>query len=90
MMPYSDFRQRWGVSPLFVYAAGILLPVLIALFRPNLMPILGLPVFAVLFWTGPFASATAVFWSDWSATWRVAWILLIPVFIALTFVPLVV
>jgi hypothetical protein len=90
MMRFSDFQQRWGVSPLFVYAAGILLPVLIALLRPNLLPILGLPVFAVLFWTGPFASATAVFWSGWSPTWRAAWILLIPVFVALTFVPRVV
>jgi len=90
MMPYSDFRQRWGVSPLFVYAAGILLPVLIALLRPNLMPILGLPVFAVLFWTGPFASASAVFWSGWPATWRAVWILLVPVFVALTFLPIVV
>jgi len=90
MAVFSDFRQRWGLSPLIVYAAGIVLPALIASLRPNLLPILGLPVYAVLFWTGPFASATAVFWSDWSPTWRAAWILLIPVFIAITFVPLVV
>jgi len=69
---------------------GIFLPVLIALLRPTLMPVLGLPVFAVLFWTGPFASATTVFWSNWPPTWRAAWILLIPVFVALTFLPLVV
>jgi len=90
MATFDDFRQRWGVSPLFVYALGIVLPVLIALLRPKLLPILGLPVFAVLFWIGPFASATAVFWSNWSALGRAAWILLIPVFVALTFVPLVV
>lgn len=90
MMPFSEFWQRWGVSPLSVYAAGILLPILMALLRPNLMPILGLPVYAVLFWTGPFASATAVFWSGWSPIGRAAWILLIPVFVTLTFVPLVV
>ena len=88
MMRFSDFQQRWGVSPLFVYAAGILLPVLIALLRPNLMPILGLPVYAVLFWTGPFASATSVFWSDWSPGWRATWIVLIPMLVALTFIPL--
>ena len=89
-MALNDFRDRWGVTPLAVYAVGVLLPILIASLRPNLMPVLGLPVYATLFWTGPFVSATSVFWSGWSPAWRAAWILLIPVFVALTFVPLVV
>jgi hypothetical protein len=89
-MALNDFGNRWGIGPLFVYAMGILLPAPIAFLRPELMPVVGLPVFAVLFWVGPFISATAVFWSDWSAAWRAAWIVLIPVFAAPTFIPLVV
>jgi hypothetical protein len=90
MTALCDFGLRWGSGPLSAYVAGILLPALIAFRRPDLMPVLGLTAYAVLFWTGPFASATAVFWSDWSPTWRAAWIVLIPVFVALTFLPLLV
>jgi len=54
------------------------------------MPVLGLPAYAVLFWTGPFVSAAAVFWSNWSPAWRAAWIVLIPALAAPTFLPLVV
>jgi len=89
MTALRDLRLRWGIGPLSVYAAGILLPALIAFLRPDLMPVLGLPVYAVLFWTGPFASATAVFWSGWSPAWRTAWIVLIPVFVGATFLPMV-
>jgi hypothetical protein len=90
MTSLRGFRERWGTGPLCIYIAGILLPAPIAFLRPDLMPVAGLPVFAVLFWTGPFVSAAAVFWSDWSATWRAAWIALIPILAAPTFIPLVV
>jgi len=90
MTALRDFGLRWGLGPFSAYAAGILLPAPIAFLRPDLMPVLGLPVYAVLFWTGPFASATAVFWSGWSPAWRAAWIVLVPVFVALSFLPLVV
>jgi hypothetical protein len=49
------------------------------------MIVLGVAVYTALFWTGPFASAAAVFWSNWSVGWRVVWVLLVPVFIALIF-----
>ena len=88
VMALRDFRYRWGIGPLSAYAVGILLPALIAFLRPDLLPVLGLPVYAVLFWAGPFASATSVFWSDWSPGWRATWIVLIPVLVALTFLPL--
>ena len=87
-MALRDFRHRWGIGPLSIYAVGILMPALIAFLRPDLLPVLGLPVYAVLFWTGPFASATSVIWSNWSAGWRTVWILLIPLFVVLTFFPL--
>jgi len=87
-MALHDFGHRWGIGPLFVYAVGISMPALTASLRPDLLPVLGLPVYAVLFWTGPFASATSVFWSNWSAGWRATWIALIPVFAAPTFLPL--
>ena len=90
MTALSTFWLRWGVGPLSAYVVGILLPAPIAFLRPDLMPVVGLPVFAVLFWTGPFLSAAAVFWSDWSSGWRAAWVVLIPVFAAPTFIPLVV
>jgi len=88
MTALRNFGLRWGFAPLSVYAVGILLPALIAFLRPDLLPVLGLPVYAVLFWLGPFASATSVFWSGWSPAWRAAWIALIPVFAAPTFLPL--
>ncbi len=47
------------------------------------MPLIGLPVYASLFWAGPFASAAAVFWSGWSAARRAVWVLLAPVFTAM-------
>jgi hypothetical protein len=89
MPTLSEFRQRWGNGPLSIYVIGILLPVLTALLRPALMPLLGLPIYATLFWVGPFASAAVVFWSGWSPGWRAAWVLLIPVFVAATFLPMV-
>lgn len=46
------------------------------------MALLGVSVYAVLFWAGPFASAAAVIWTNWSVGWRVAWILLVPVCVA--------
>jgi hypothetical protein len=64
------------------------MPALVASLRPGLLPLVGLPAFAVLFWLGPFASAAAVFWSRWSASWKVAWIVLVPVLAAPTFIPL--
>ena len=55
------------------------------------MPALGVLAYVVLFWVGPFASAAAVMWNDWSAGRRTVWILLVPVFIvalfALVFLP---
>lgn len=72
----------WRKGPLAVYVSGILLPVVVALFRPELMSVLGITVYAVLFWAGPFVSAAAVTWSDWSTRWRIAWALLVPVFVA--------
>jgi hypothetical protein len=83
-----NIEKRWGIAPLSAYAVGILLPAPIAFLRPELMPVVGLPVFAVLFWTGPFVSAAAVFWSNWSTGWRAVWVVLIPVFSAPTFIPL--
>ena len=73
-----------------MYVCGVLLPVVCAFLRRDIMPALGVPAFAVLFWTGPFASAAAVMWNDWSVGRRAAWILLVPVFIAATFVLLLV
>ena len=82
-MPEPEgYLRRWGRGPLAVYLCGILLPVLVALFRSELMAPLGVPVYAVLFWAGPFASAAAVAWSDWPAGWRAVWILLVPVTVA--------
>ena len=86
----AGFLGRWGTGPLVIYAIGILLPVLTALSRVDLMPFLGLPVYTILFWMGPFAGAAAVFWSGWSAVWRTVWVVLVPVFIAITFLPLMI
>ena len=83
------FGDRWGRVPLAIYLTGIVAPALVASLRPELLPVVGLPVFAVLFWTGPFASAAAVFWTKWSASWRLAWIALVPVLATPTFLPLV-
>lgn len=76
------FVGNWGRLPLIAYSGGILLPVVVATLRQDLMSLLGVPAYAVLFWTGPFAAAAAVFWTNWSAGWRVAWILLVPVLAA--------
>lgn len=70
--------DNWGRVPLTVYSCGILLPVIVALLRQKLMILLGVPAYAVLFWTGPFAAAAAVFWSRWSTGLRFAWILAAP------------
>lgn len=67
---------------MFVYACGLLLPLIVAVFRSDLLGLLGLPVYAVSFWTGPFVSAAAVIWSGWSLKWRAVWILLVPVILA--------
>lgn len=72
------FQDNWGRVPLIVYSCGILLPVIVALLRQELMFLLGVPAYAVLFWTGPFAAAAAVFWSRWSNGLRFAWILAAP------------
>ena len=78
----SGIWYKWGRAPLAVYICGIFLPAVTAYLRIDLMPFLGLPIYTTLFWAGPFASAAAVFWSDWSAAWRAAWVLLAPVFAA--------
>jgi hypothetical protein len=54
------------------------------------MGAVGVPLYAVLFWTGPFASAATVFWSSWSPGWRVVWVMLIPAFVAITFIALMI
>ena len=77
--------RRWGAGPLAVYALGILLPCVCAAFREDLLLLLGVPAFAILFWTGPFASAASVAWSGWSLRWRVFWILLIPLMVGAIF-----
>lgn len=82
MTDSSGFLFAWGIGPLAVYVSGILLPVVVAVFRPELMSTLGITVYATLFWAGPFASAAAVTWSEWSTRWRIAWALLVPVFAA--------
>jgi len=82
MTESKGFVLTWGKGPLAVYVSGILLPVVVAHFRPELMSILGITVYAVVFWAGPFASAAAVAWSEWSTRWRIAWALLVPVFVA--------
>ena len=69
--------------PLAVYVGGILLPAIIALLRSELMLALGVPIYTALFWTGPFVSAAAVFWSSWPGAWRAAWVLLAPVLAAI-------
>lgn len=84
LMPEPDgFSRKWGFAPLVVYLCGVILPAIIASFRTDLMPLLGVPVYTTLFWAGPFVSAAAVFWSDWSAAWRAAWVLLAPAFAAM-------
>ena len=78
-MPESGSTcHNWGFAPLAVYICGVILPAVIASVRSDLMPLLGVPIYTTLFWTGPFVSAAAVFWSDWSAAWRVLWVLLAP------------
>ncbi len=72
------FLDNWGRVPLIVYSCGILLPVIVAQLRQELMFLLGVPAYTVLFWTGPFAAAAAVFWSRWSTGFRFAWILAAP------------
>lgn len=74
----DGFLCKWGSGPLTVYLCGIALPAIVAFPREELMLLLGLPFYAVLFWTGPFASAAAVFWSSWSVGWRIIWLLLVP------------
>lgn len=74
------FLQRWGTGPLTIYVGGIFLPLVVALVRSELMTVIGVPLYALLFWAGPFVSAAAVIWTAWSAIWRAAWILLVPVF----------
>ena len=81
--------RRWGSMPLAVYVSGILLPVLCVVGRVDLMPAMGVPGYTVLFWTGPFTSAAAVVWSEWSVGWRAVWMLLVPVFIAIILAVLV-
>lgn len=78
----TGFVHKWGTGPLIVYLCGILLPVCVAAMREELMIVLGVPVYTVSFWTGPFASAAAVVWTNWSAAWCAAWVLLVPVSIA--------
>jgi hypothetical protein len=85
----NGFLRRWGTVPLAVYVTGVLLPVVVALLRVKLMSAVGVPLYAVLFWAGPFASAATVFWSNWSRGWRFVWIVLIPAFVAVSFLPLV-
>lgn len=71
-----------GKVPLAVYAFGIFLPAIVAFLRDELMLLLGVPAYTLLFRSGPFASAAAVFWSKWSVGWRAAWVLLAPVLAA--------
>ena len=85
---HSGFLHRWGSVPLAVYVCGIALPISIAFLRDTLMFVLGVPLYTALFWTGPFTSVAAVFWSSWTAGWRVTWVLLVPVFIAVIFLAL--
>ncbi|MGI9235685.1 MAG: hypothetical protein ACR2RD_18800 [Woeseiaceae bacterium] len=70
--------NRWGPWPLVVYVIGISTPVIVAALRSELMLAVGVPVYTVLFWSGPFAAMASVFWTDWSAVWRTAWVLLVP------------
>lgn len=83
MSESSGFSHKWGFAPLAVYICGVILPAVIASLRTDLMPLLGVPIYTTLFWTGPFVSAAAVFWSDWSAASRAAWVLLAPALAAL-------
>ena len=78
------FLQRWRTGPLLVYVGGMLLPLIAALTRSELMIAIGVPAYTVLFWAGPFISAAAVIWTDWSIAWRAVWILLVPVISAAT------
>jgi hypothetical protein len=84
------FLRHWGTVPLVIYVIGILLPVVLAFVRVKLMTVAGVPLYAVLFWAGPFASAATVFWSSWSPGWRVVWVMLIPAFVAITFIALMI
>ena len=68
-----------------IYVCGVALPLIVALARSDLMGAIGIPLYALLFWTGPFVSAAAVIWSDWSAVWRAVWIVLVPGFVAAAF-----
>ena len=84
LMPEADgFSRKWGLAPLAIYICGLILPTITASLRTDLMPLIGVPIYATLFWTGPFASAAAVFWSGWSAAWRAIWVLLAPAFAAM-------
>lgn len=74
----DHFLSRWGPGPLAVYVVGIFVPVIVAALRSELMIAVGVPVYTVLFWMGPFAAIAAVFWTGWSAAWRTAWVLLVP------------
>ena len=85
----NGFLKPWRFLPLLIYAVGIVLPAFVAWQRPLLLPALGLTAYALLFWAGPFASAASLFWTDWTRGWRLVWIILIPVFAAPTFLPLV-
>lgn len=82
MSDARGFLQRWGTGPLAVYVCGMLLPIVMAVTRQELMIAMGVTVYTVFFWTGPFASAAAVAWSGWPISWRVAWVLLVPVVVA--------
>jgi hypothetical protein len=86
----KSFPRHWATVPLVIYVIGILLPVVVAFLRVKLMTAVGVPLYAVLFWTGPFASAATVFWSSWSPGWRVVWVMLIPAFVAITFIALMI
>lgn len=78
----SVFIQRWGRGPLLIYVCGVLLPAAVAIVRSELMAAVGVTLYTLLFWTGPFVSAAAVIWSDWTVMWRAVWIALVPVFVA--------
>lgn len=77
----GHFLRNWGRVPLTIYSCGVLLPVIVAALRQDLMSLLGVPVYAILFWTGPFVAGAAVFWSNWTGRWRAVWVVMIPVFV---------
>lgn len=78
MSQSNRFLKRWGRGALAVYVFSIFGPLIVAALRGELMSAVGVPVYAALFWAGPFAAMAAVFWTGWSAAWRTAWVLLAP------------